>query len=105
MDLTCVSQCDKECRGGCTRCFVVKHFKASGYAAVCKSHWQSTSSVPGGEYEYIDVVCDKEESGDKSVECYIMDIDFQAQFEMARPAQQYNFALKALPMVFMGKST
>jgi len=22
-----------------------------------------------GEYEYIDVVCDKEESGDKSVEC------------------------------------
>jgi uncharacterized protein (TIGR01615 family) len=58
-----------------------------------------------GEYEYIDVVCDKEESGDKSVECYIMDIDFQAQFEMARPAQQYNFALKALPMVFMGKST
>ncbi len=58
-----------------------------------------------GEYEYIDVVCDKEESGDKSVECYIMYIDFQAQFEIARAAQQYNAALKALPMVFMGKST
>jgi uncharacterized protein (TIGR01615 family) len=58
-----------------------------------------------GEYEYIDVVCDKEESRDKSVECYIMDIDFQAQFEIARPAQHYNAALKALPMVFMGKST
>jgi uncharacterized protein (TIGR01615 family) len=43
--------------------------------------------------------------GDKSVECCIMDIDFQAQFEIARPAQQYNAALKALPMVFMGKST
>jgi uncharacterized protein (TIGR01615 family) len=50
-------------------------------------------------------VCDKEESGDKSVECYIMYIDFQAQFEIARAAQQYNAALKALPMVFMGKST
>jgi uncharacterized protein (TIGR01615 family) len=62
-------------------------------------------SACAGEYEYIDAVCDKEESGDKSVECYIMYIDFQAQFEIARAAQQYNAALKALPMVFMGKST
>ncbi len=62
-------------------------------------------SACAGEYEYIDAVCDKEESGDKSVECYIMYIDFQAQFEIARAAQQYNAALKALPVVFMGKST
>jgi uncharacterized protein (TIGR01615 family) len=63
------------------------------------------NSACAGEYEYIDVVCDKEESGDKSVECYIMDIDFQAHFEIARSSQQYNAALTPLPMVFMDKST
>ncbi len=60
-----------------------------------------------GEYEYIDVVFDEEEeSGDEeSSDRYIVDIDFQAQFKIARPTQQYEAVLKSLPTVFVGTST
>ncbi|CAK9206853.1 unnamed protein product [Sphagnum troendelagicum] len=106
-DLMCNSV-GKECKGGCTKRFVVKRLKASGYnAAVCKSRWQCSGKVPGGEYEYIDVVFDEEEeSGDEeSSDRYIVDIDFQAQFKIARPTQQYEAVLKSLPTVFVGTST
>ncbi len=60
-----------------------------------------------GEYQYIDVVFDEEEeSGDEeSSDRYIVDIDFQAQFKIARPTQQYEAVLKSLPTVFVGTST
>jgi uncharacterized protein (TIGR01615 family) len=106
-DLMCNSV-SKECKGGCTKRFVVKRLKASGYnAAVCKSRWQCSGNVPGGEYQYIDVVFDEEEeSGDEeSSDRYIVDIDFQAQFKIARPTQQYEAVLKSLPTVFVGTST
>jgi uncharacterized protein (TIGR01615 family) len=60
-----------------------------------------------GEYEYIDVVFDGEESEDdeeSSTDRYILDLDFQAQFEIARPTQQYEAALKSLPTIFVGTS-
>jgi hypothetical protein len=48
-DLMCNSV-GKECKGGCTKRFVVKCLKASGYnAAVCKSRWQCSGKVPGGD--------------------------------------------------------
>lgn len=34
-----------------------------------------------------------------------MDVDFQAQFEIARPTQQYEAALKILPAVFVGSAS
>ncbi|CAM6024260.1 unnamed protein product [Sphagnum balticum] len=107
-DLICNPEGGKECKGGCTKRFVVKHLKALGYnSAVCKSRWPSSGRVPGGEYEYIDVVFDGEESEDdeeSSTDRYILDLDFQAQFEIARPTQQYEAALKSLPTIFVGTS-
>lgn len=44
--------CDPEgsdCKGGCTKRFLVKHLKVAGYSAsVCKSKWVSAGRVPGG---------------------------------------------------------
>jgi uncharacterized protein (TIGR01615 family) len=54
-----------------------------------------------GEYEYIDVVFD----GNQLVERLIVDVDFKAQFEIARPTQQYEAALKILPAVFVGSTS
>ena len=34
-----------------------------------------------------------------------MDVDFQAQFEIARPTEQYAAALKILPAVFVGSAS
>ncbi|KAH8947040.1 hypothetical protein BDL97_11G019000 [Sphagnum fallax] len=105
-DLMCNPR-GKECKGGCTKRFVVKHLKALGYkAAVCNSRWQGSGRVPGGEYEYIDVVFDGEKLRDEeSVDRYIVDLDFQAQFEIARPTLQYEKALESLPTVFVGTRT
>lgn len=39
-----------ECKGSCTRRYVVKHLRSSGYnAAMCKSKWHNSGRVPGGE--------------------------------------------------------
>lgn len=93
--------CDPEgvnCKGGCVKRFVVNHLKVTGYdAAVCKCKWLSSGRVPGGEYEYIDVVS----NGMR----LIIDVDFKAQFEIARPTQQYEAALKIVPAVFVGPTS
>lgn len=91
-----------DCKGVCVKRFVVKNLKAAGYdAAVCMSKWLSSGRVPGGEYEYIDVVF----NADQLAERLIVDVDFQAQFEIARPSPQYLAALKILPAVFVGSSS
>lgn len=87
------------CKKTCMKRFIVRHLKASGYSAsVCKSQWPSSGHVPGGEYEYIDVVLE----GDRLVDHFLVDINFQTQFEIARPTPQYKAALKSLPIVFVG---
>lgn len=54
-----------------------------------------------GEYEYIDVVFDDGQLKER----LIVDVDFQVQFEIARPTQQYEAALKILPAIFVGSTS
>lgn len=54
-----------------------------------------------GEYEYIDVLFNGFQPADRLV----VDVDFRAQFEIARPTQQYESALKILPAVFVGSTS
>lgn len=51
-----------------------------------------------GEYEYIDVI--------KEGERLIVDIDFRAEFEIARAGctRKYNAILQVLPKIFVGKA-
>ncbi|XP_024402749.1 uncharacterized protein [Physcomitrium patens] len=91
-----------DCKGSCVNRFVVKHLRVAGYdAAECKSKWHCSGRIPGGEYEYIDVIVNDEQQTER----LIVDVDFQAQFEIARPTQQYEAALKILPAVFVGSPT
>jgi uncharacterized protein (TIGR01615 family) len=86
----------------CRRRSVMKHLRSSGYnAALCKSRWDHAGSFPGGDYEYIDVVF---ASADEPQARLIVDIDFQGQFEIARPTSQYKHVYQALPAVFCGTS-
>lgn len=52
-----------------------------------------------GEYEYIDVIFD---NGSGKSDRVIVDVDFQSQFEIARPTQSYLAALRCLPVLFIG---
>lgn len=85
-----------------SRRFVMNSLRFAGYnAAVCKSRWEQTIGHPAGDYEFIDVVTD----GSKlKTELFFVDIDFRAQFEIARPTDEYNALLQQLPTLFVGKA-
>eukprot|EP01018_Ginkgo_biloba_P006594 Gb_30160 [translate_table: standard] len=88
-----------DCNGTCVRRLLVKHLKFAGHdAALCKVKWQNIGKIPGGEYEYIDIVF-TDPLGDR----LIIDIGFHSQFEIARPVRQYEAALKLIPLIFVGK--
>ncbi|KAH6816380.1 hypothetical protein C2S51_021200 [Perilla frutescens var. frutescens] len=68
-----------------------------GYnASLCKSKWDKASSIPAGEYEYIDVVVEGERM--------IIDVDFRSEFEIARSTSSYKAILQCLPYIFVGKT-
>jgi uncharacterized protein (TIGR01615 family) len=90
---------------GTTSCLkrqVMKHLRTGGYnAAICKSRWDHAGSFPGGDYEYIDVIF---ESVTGKSERVLIDVDFKAQFEIARPTSCYNAVVQILPTVFVGRA-
>ncbi|KAJ7530535.1 hypothetical protein O6H91_14G007700 [Diphasiastrum complanatum] len=104
IDLVCLEQ-KTECKAGCVRRLIVKYLRSMGSdASICKLKWQSPGKVLGGdsyagEYEYLDVMLDKGCVNEKRL---IIDLDFQSQFEIARPTQHYLETLKLLPAVFIG---
>lgn len=91
------------CNASCIRFSLVKLLKLSGYdAAVCTSKWLGTGKVPGGDYEYIDIInCNDSGRADR----LIIDIDFRSHFEIARAVPSYNRILKSLPVVYVGSLT
>ncbi|XP_022990939.1 uncharacterized protein LOC111487679 [Cucurbita maxima] len=87
------------CNASCFRFALVKLLRLSGYdAAVCTTRWQGAGKVPGGDYEYIDVV--NYTSG--SSERLIVDIDFRSHFEIARAVESYDRILDSLPVIYVG---
>lgn len=68
-----------------------------GYnASVCKSKWEKSSSIPAGDYEYIDVIIEGER--------ILIDVDFRSEFEIARSTSSYRAILQCLPYIFVGKA-
>ncbi|CAL1387341.1 unnamed protein product [Linum trigynum] len=88
------------CNASCIRFSLVKLLRFSGYdAAVCSSKWQGSAKVPGGDYEYIDVI----NLGEAGIsERLIIDIDFRSHFEIARAVDSYDRILQLLPVVYVG---
>ncbi|KAI5069675.1 hypothetical protein GOP47_0015976 [Adiantum capillus-veneris] len=82
---------------------VMKRLRQEGYnAAICKSRWKHADGLPAGDYEYIDIVTDGK-GALKKQERVIVDIDFRAQFEIARASKQYVQLLGVLPRLFVGR--
>lgn len=99
VDLFCLKS-GTECKGACIRRMLLKHLRSLGFdAAICSSKWSNSGKVPGGEYDYISVFFKGEK---RTVERLIVDVDFQSQFQIARPTQSYAAALKCLPIIFVG---
>ncbi|KAK3166144.1 hypothetical protein QOZ80_1AG0041980 [Eleusine coracana subsp. coracana] len=83
---------------------LMMRLQKDGYdASLCMSSWVATSQHPGGDYEYIDVVVAAEGGAAAGTTSrLVVDIDFRAQFQVARPAPWYAHLWSQLPPVFVG---
>jgi len=87
----------------CLKQSVMCHLRNVGYdAAICKSRPKDNSKrFPTGNYEYMDVIMKSTNSG-RSIRL-IVDLDFRAQFEIARPTREYSSLLGLLPKIYVGR--
>ncbi|KAF5178106.1 Mannose-1-phosphate guanylyltransferase [Thalictrum thalictroides] len=82
--------------------WLVMKLKKDGFvASLCRSKnsWNTTSDCSGCDYEYIDIIMEDQNGGSIRL---IVDLDFNSQFELARPTPTYSHLLKALPTIFVG---
>ncbi|XP_015078783.1 uncharacterized protein LOC107022702 [Solanum pennellii] len=78
---------------------VMAYLRNFGYnAAVCKTKWEKSGGLAAGNYEFIDI------TQSDSTTRYFVDLDFKAEFEIARPTIQYERLVQSLPNIFVGKS-
>ncbi|KAL6282331.1 hypothetical protein ACE6H2_013260 [Prunus campanulata] len=97
--------CGKPMASDCRNCLmreVSGRLCNAGYnSAICKSKWRSSPDIPSGEHTFIDVV---DSSNPKKGEVrVIIELNFRAEFEMARASNEYNNLVNRLPEVFVGK--
>ncbi|KAI4299388.1 hypothetical protein L6164_032854 [Bauhinia variegata] len=71
-------------------------------SAICKTKWRSSPNIPSGENTFLDVIDNSSsKQGDMRV---IIELNFRAEFEMARASEDYNRLVRWLPEVFVGKA-
>lgn len=91
--------------GACRSCLmreVSGRLRNAGYnSAICKSKWRSSLDIPSGEHTFMDV---RDNSSTKKGEVrVIIELNFRAEFEMARASEEYNRLVRRLPELFVGK--
>ncbi|CAI5510558.1 unnamed protein product [Closterium sp. Naga37s-1] len=116
---------------------VMCQLRSKGYdAAVCKARWEHSKGLPGGTYEYIDVIlpchgnnstttssCSTVNNTNTSASAtttataataanpspfspsdrIIVDIEFRAQFQIARPTFAFDAVVHSAPIIFVGR--
>ncbi|XP_058095407.1 uncharacterized protein LOC131240899 [Magnolia sinica] len=100
-----VCVCPRPVTGGCRNCLlrdVSERLRNAGFEShICKSKWRRSPDIPSGEHTYIDVMAT---SAKKAMVRVIIELDFRAEFEMARASPEYNGLIDHLPQVFVGKA-
>ncbi|KAL7081776.1 hypothetical protein ACP275_14G059400 [Erythranthe tilingii] len=77
---------------------VMAYLRNCGYnAAICRTKWEGSGGLSAGNYEFIDVLRAENNSAR-----YYIDLDFAAEFEIARPTESYDRLMQHMPRVFVG---
>lgn len=102
MECSCSTQkiATRSCRN-CLMIEVSRRLQNAGYNnAICKTKWKSLPSIPSGEHTFLDVIVSTDKKQDVRV---IIELNFRAEFEMARASEEYNGLVRKLPEVYVGK--
>ncbi|KAL5982866.1 hypothetical protein ACLOJK_016944 [Asimina triloba] len=87
----------------CLRRTVIEHLHTVGYdAALCTPTWKSTREIPGGKHEYIDVIIRGGADGKKEAR-FVVELDFRAEFEMAKACEEFQKLTSQLPESYVGR--
>ncbi|XP_050878322.1 uncharacterized protein LOC127082140 [Lathyrus oleraceus] len=106
---TGVCGCSRKMMNGGTSCCknclmreVCRRLQKAGFnSAICKTRWKTSKDIPAGEHTFLDVI---DNTNPKKGEVRVMiELNFQAEFEMARGSNEYNELIQKLPQVFVGK--
>ncbi|KAL3821464.1 hypothetical protein ACJIZ3_007369 [Penstemon smallii] len=98
--------CRKSVANSCRSCRqkeICSSLQSKGFnCVICKSEWKSSPQIPAGEHTYLEVV---QTSGSKKGEVkVIIELNFRAEFQVARACDEYNELIKRLPESFVGKT-
>ncbi|XP_052177359.1 uncharacterized protein LOC127791489 [Diospyros lotus] len=97
--------CPRPVAGGCRNCLqreISQRLRIASYScAIRQSRWRSSSDIPSGGHTYMEVVDSSSMKGEERV---IIELNFRAEFEMARANEEYNRLVCRLPEVFVGKA-
>ncbi|KAL6567402.1 hypothetical protein OROGR_001070 [Orobanche gracilis] len=100
-----VCACGGAADNGCRKCLMELVCRCLEYAgfnsAICKSKWRSSPDIPSGEHTFLDVV---DRTNLKKEVRVIIELNFRAEFEMARANEEYNKLVKRVPEIFVGKT-
>ncbi|KAE8723029.1 Concanavalin A-like lectin protein kinase family protein [Hibiscus syriacus] len=89
----------ENCRS-CLMREVCSRLQNAGFnSAVCRTKWRSSPDIPSGEHKFVDVI----ENSRKGEVRVIIELNFRAEFEIARASEDYNRSVQRLPEVFVGK--
>ncbi|CAL5403673.1 unnamed protein product [Camellia sinensis] len=98
---TCRRPTTKSCQH-CLQREISDRLRKVGYnCAICKSKWRSSPDIPKGEHTYLEVL-DNSNSKKKELRV-VIELNFRAEFEMAKANEEYNRLIFQLPEVFVGK--
>ncbi|WCJ27045.1 hypothetical protein M5689_008820 [Euphorbia peplus] len=100
-----ICSCGRQMAGGCRNCLMTEvsgRLSNAGYnSAICKSKWRSSPDIPSGSHTFLDVI---DNSNYKKGEIrVIIELNFRAEFEIAKANEEYNMLVRRLPEVFVGK--
>uniref|UniRef100_A0A5B6YM71 Uncharacterized protein n=1 Tax=Davidia involucrata TaxID=16924 RepID=A0A5B6YM71_DAVIN len=103
-----VCDCRRPVAGCCRNCLmreICGRLQNAGFnsTAMCKSKWRSSPNIPSGEHTFLDVVDKSSTTAKKGEVRVIIELNFRAEFEMARASEEYKQLINRLPEVFVGK--
>ncbi|KAJ0986424.1 hypothetical protein J5N97_004780 [Dioscorea zingiberensis] len=100
----CLNRGNTGCCRNCLMNCISDRLKEAGYnSALCRSKWRRSPDIPSGEHSYIDVVMDSKNEKRGPIRVLI-ELNFRAEFEMARASEDYNMLVNCVPEVFVGKT-
>ncbi|TYH39261.1 hypothetical protein ES332_D12G168100v1 [Gossypium tomentosum] len=98
--------CQRPEDGGCRNCLQrelsIRLQSVDFNCYICKSKWRSSPEIPSGEHTYLEVV-DKSKAKKGKVRV-VIELNFRAEFEMARASEDYNKLIAVLPELLVGKA-